>query len=131
MDVGDPSNFVRLLETFDHEFPRLKQSLSAVSVSDDETASTMRSVYNETGYILDPHGAVAYRALADHLDKRSDQRGVFLETAHPVKFDSVGEILGTSGETPGSLTSLFEKKKMATEIEANYSVVKNVILGRI
>lgn len=131
MDVGDPSNFVRLLEIFDHEFPRLKHNLSAVSIGDDETKSTMRSVYDQTGYILDPHGAVAYNALVNHLENHPHQQGIFLETAHPVKFDSVGEILGSSGEIPSSLASLFKQEKLATEIEVDYQAVKEIILSRI
>ena len=94
MDVGAPSNFVRILEVFDNKFVDLKEKLESVSVSDETTAATMCDVYERYGYTLDPHGAVGYRALADHLEKHPDSHGIFLETAHPVKFDSVGEIIG-------------------------------------
>lgn len=131
MDVGNPSNFVRILEMFNNEFPKLKQNMKAVSLSDEQTIETMRSVYEETGYVLDPHGAVGYRALADHLAANEEQKGIFLETAHPVKFDSVNEILGTSGDVPPSVTELFGKEKTSIEIAADYDSVKEVILSRI
>src|SRR6185295_6660553 len=107
MDVGDPSNFVRILEVFDNNVAELKEALDAVSISDETTAQTMREVYKASGYILDPHGAVAYRALADHISDHPGESGIFLETAHPVKFDSVEEILGTHVEVPPAIESLF------------------------
>ena len=131
MDVGNPSNFVRVLEIFNNEFPRLKENLSAASVTDEETIATMREVHDETGYTLDPHGAVGYKALADHLTDRPGQKGIVLETAHPVKFDSVSEILGVSVETPPSVLDLLNKEKDAMEIEADHETVKDVILSRI
>ena len=69
MDVGAPSNFVRILEIFDNKFIDLKEKFEAVSISDEVTATTMRDVYSQCNYILDPHGAVGYRALADHLEE--------------------------------------------------------------
>ena len=127
MDVGDPSNFVRVLEIFNNEFPRLKETLSAASVNDDETAATMRQVHKETGYILDPHGAVGYKALADHPGRS----GILLETAHPVKFDSVKEILGTFGNVPEPVRELEGKEKTAVEVPAEYEAVKGIILSKI
>ena len=131
MDVGDPSNFVRVLEIFNNEFPRLKEVVSAASVSDEETAATMKRVYDETGYVLDPHGAVGYKALADHLEEHPDERGIFLETAHPVKFDSVEEILGTFGDVPESVRELEGKAKVSIEVPAEYEAVKEIVLGRV
>lgn len=123
MDVGNPSNFVRILEIFGHNFLDLREKLAAVSISDEVTAATMREVYDKYGYILDPHGAVGYRALAD-----SGQKGIFLETAHPVKFDSVGEILGTSGDMPEGIKELFEKEKKSTQISSDYEQLRAIIL---
>ena len=131
MDVGDPSNFVRVLEIFNNEFPRLKETLSAASVSDEETAATMKRVHDETGYVLDPHGAVGFKAFEDHLSGNSDRRGIFLETAHPVKFDSVEEILGTFGDVPESVRELEGKAKMSIEVPAEYEAVKEIVLGRV
>lgn len=127
MDVGNPSNFVRILEIFDRDFPSLKEKLESVSVSDETTAATMREVYQEHGYVLDPHGAVGYQALADHLEKHRGQKGIFLETAHPVKFDSVEEILGTSGDTPPGIKDLFDRKKESIRIAPDYEQLRALI----
>lgn len=131
MDVGDPSNFVRVLEIFSNQLPRLKENLSAASVSDEETSATMRRVYDETGYVLDPHGAVAYKALSDYLEKHPGRTGVFLETAHPVKFDSVKEILGTFGEVPEAVRALEAKSEMFIDVSADYDEIKEIILSKI
>ncbi len=131
MDVGAPSNFVRILEIFGNKFVDLKEKLASVSISDEVTAKTMLDVYQETGYILDPHGAVGYRALADHLETYPDGRGFFLETAHPVKFDSVREIIGTSGTTPPSVDDLYLKAKVSTEMDNDYDALRGVLLSKI
>src|SRR5450756_2513594 len=93
MDVGDPSNFVRILEIFHKEFLSLKKVLTSYSVTDEQTKDTLREVYSQHHYLPDPHGAVGYRALADYLAAQNAAhpaapapKGIFLETAHPVKF---------------------------------------------
>jgi threonine synthase len=148
MDVGAPSNFVRVLEIFGHALQKpareqglnarveaydltearasALETLSAVSITDDETIATMKSVYDETGYVLDPHGAVGYKALSD-----SGKRGLFLETAHPVKFDSVKEILGTFGQVPSSIAALEGKEKHSIEIGVDYTAVRDIILSKV
>lgn len=131
MDVGAPSNFVRILEIFGNKFVDLKEKLESVSVSDDATATTMRGVYEKHGYTLDPHGAVGFRALADHIESNQDSRGIFLETAHPVKFDSVDEILGEKTEMPSAVEALFSKEKHSIEIGNDYNAVKEILLSKI
>jgi threonine synthase len=131
MDVGDPSNFVRILEMFGYRVDDLKRKIDAVSISDEATAATMREVYQKYEYILDPHGAVGYRALADHLDRHPNEKGIFLETAHPVKFDSVENILETTVETPKAVADLFSRKKESTEIEVNYDDLKDILSSKI
>lgn len=130
MDVGSPSNFVRILEIFDNKFVDLAEKLEAVSVSDTVTAKTMRDVYARCNYILDPHGAVGFRALEDHLDQHGGC-GIFLETAHPVKFDSVKEILGTQGETPAGVSHLFDKGKFSIAVDNDYGQLKEVLESKI
>ncbi|HRI02446.1 MAG TPA: threonine synthase [Pyrinomonadaceae bacterium] len=131
MDVGAPSNFVRILEIFGNKFVDLKEKLESVSISDDVTARTMLDVYNDSGSILDPHGAVGYRALAGHLETHPNSRGLFLETAHPVKFDSVREIIGTFGATPPSVEELYSKQKVSTEMDNDYEGLREVLLSKI
>jgi threonine synthase len=95
MDVGSPSNFVRILEMFQHKFTDLKDKISSTSITDDETVATIKKVYAEDKYLLDPHGAVGYISLEQYLQQHSSDKGFILETAHPVKFsDSVEKITG-------------------------------------
>ena len=131
MDIGAPSNFIRILEIFDNKFIDLKEKFEAVSISDEVTATTMRDVYSQCNYILDPHGAVGYRALADHLETDPNARGIFLETAHPVKFDSVNEVLRTQGNIPASISDLLSKEKQRIEVDNDYSQVKDILLSKI
>jgi threonine synthase len=123
MDVGNPSNFVRILEIFGHDFLDLKERLEAVSISDETTAATMREVFETHRYMLDPHGAVGYRALAD-----TGRKGIFLETAHPVKFDSVGKLLGVEVETPEEIKDLFVQRKESIQIKPDYRELRELIL---
>lgn len=131
MDVANPSNFVRILEIFDNDYLNLKEKMEAISVSDEKTIATMREVFDKHEYILDPHGAVGFYALEKYLETRPESGGFFLETAHPVKFDSVEKILGTFGETPESVKKLFEKEKFKTEIKANYEDLKAFLLEKV
>lgn len=130
MDVGDPSNFVRILEIFGRNANELKQRVSAASISDERTAETMRYVHRNYGYVLDPHGAVAYAALADSLEDRPAARGMILETAHPVKFDSVAEIIGEEVTAPAAIGELFRKQRTVTRIQADYEAVLEVLLEK-
>lgn len=131
MDVANPSNFVRILEIFDNDYLNLKEKMEAVSVSDEQTIATMREVYKNHKYILDPHGAVGFYALRQYLETHPESEGFFLETAHPVKFDSVEKVLGTFGTMPEAVKNLFEKEKRKTEIEANYESLKEILSGKI
>ncbi|MBK8148916.1 MAG: threonine synthase [Acidobacteria bacterium] len=130
MDVANPSNFVRILEMFDRDYVRLKDLLVSVSVSDDQTRATMLDVYKRFGYVLDPHGAVGFRALEDYLEANPGA-GYFLETAHPVKFDSVLEITGTFGTIPDSVAELESRPKKSTEIGVDYEDLKSILRNLI
>ena len=91
MDVGNPSNFVRILELFDQQFNSLKNVMSSYSISDEETKAILKKVYLDTNYLLDPHGAVGYLGLEKYMQQHPGLQGFFLETAHPVKFYDVVE----------------------------------------
>lgn len=85
MDVGDPSNFARMLHLFDDSHQKMSQSITGYSYSDEETKKAIKDLYSETGYVMDPHGAVGYLGLSNYLNK-NEGTGIFLETAHPYKF---------------------------------------------
>jgi threonine synthase len=122
MDVGDPSNFVRILELFEKEAPALSAVFSSVSFDDEETRSVMKRVYNDYGYILDPHGAIGFIALENYLNQHPGQKGFFAETAHPIKFfDVVEPVIGTQIDLPQSIDGIMQKEKRATIINSSYT----------
>ena len=130
MDVGDPSNFVRILELFDKEFNQVKNKLSGYTIDDEETLKTIERVEKDYGYVLDPHGAVAFVALEKYLAENGG-KGFFLETAHPVKFpDSVEKATGKSVEIPKSLEELMRQEKFTTEINPQYEELKEFLLKK-
>jgi threonine synthase len=131
MDVGDPSNFVRILELFDHQFAELKNVLSSVSISDDETRKTIKNLFEKENYLADPHGAVAYTALNNYLSKNINQKGIFLETAHPVKFyDVVEPVISQEVPIPKSLQPILQKEKKSILMNADFDSLKDFLMDR-
>jgi threonine synthase len=129
MDVGDPSNFIRVLEIFQHQFPLLKNKLTAYTVSDEETLATIKAVFEKEHYQLDPHGAVGYRALHEYLKDHTSESGIFLETAHPVKFpDAVEKSTGRPIDIPCSLQALLNSEKKSTLIDADYFQLSDFLM---
>lgn len=131
MDVGDPSNFVRILELFHHQFADLTKVLSSYSISDEETRKTIKEVYEKENYLTDPHGAVAYFALQNYLHEHPEQKGYFLETAHPVKFyDVVEPVIKQKIPIPENVKSILEKEKKSSLMEANFEDLKEYLLNK-
>jgi threonine synthase len=128
MDVGDPGNFVRVIELFKHQPSSLKEILSSYSISDGETVQTIKEVYSNKSYLLDPHGAVGYLALQRYLEIHSHLKGFFLETAHPVKFD-VEKLIEEKIELPPSVQSLLTKKKKSISVKPGLKELKEFLLG--
>jgi len=129
MDVGNPSNFSRILALFQHDHQRLCQAISSISVSDVDTLSTIKEVYAEFQYTLDPHAAVAYNALKDHLKDHAGQKGIILGTAHPVKFPSVvHEAIGHRPSVPENLGLLMKKNKSARLTPPEYASFKATVM---
>jgi threonine synthase len=130
MDVANPSNFVRIVELFGKQLPTLKQTLSSVSISDEETTAAIRHLYKNHRYLADPHGAVGWLALQRYLETHRGAKGFFLETAHPVKFyDSVEPIIGQQIPLPASVSALLGKQKHSNKIEARYTILKDFLLS--
>lgn len=131
MDVGDPSNFVRILELFHHQFSDLKNLLSSVSISDEKTRQTIKDVYEKQNYLTDPHGAVAYFALQEYLQKHTQQNGIFLETAHPVKFyDVVEPVIQQPVPIPESLQPIMNEEKKSISMNADFESLKEFLMNR-
>ena len=123
MDVGNPSNFIRIQELFDNNLSSLKNYFSSYSFSDDETKIMMKSIHDKFNYISEPHGAIGYLGLKEY-GLKTNEFGVFLETAHPVKFlDVVEETLSVDVEIPSQIKQIMSKEKVALSI-ANYQELK-------
>lgn len=131
MDVGSPSNFIRVREIFRNNYHHISEKISGYTVTDDQTRQTIADVYNDTGYTLDPHGAVAYYGLRDYLSKYEDRKGIFLETAHPVKFpETVESVTGQPVPVPASAQSLFNREKHSVKMEASFDALKQWLIEK-
>ncbi len=131
MDVGDPSNFIRILELFHQKFGELKDNLSSYSISDQETRQTIKDVFEKENYLTDPHGAVAYKALHDYLEQYPGQKGYILETAHPVKFyDVVEPVINQQVPIPDSVKSILDKQKISLLMNPEFKDLKKYLAER-
>ena len=129
MDVGDPSNFVRILEMYNNDFIELKKHLHSYSFNDDQTREAMLLLYEKYNYIADPHGAIGYLGIKKFQQRYPDTLGIFLETAHPVKFlDVVEPIINKKIAYPAQIKSVIDKKKEATFI-SKYADLKSFLVN--
>jgi threonine synthase len=131
MDVGNPSNFWRMLDLYDCSFSKMKADITGFSFGDEATAVAMKTVLSEKKYLLDPHGAVGYLGLNEYQKKFPGTTGIFLETAHPGKFaDVVEKILNIKVDLPDQLKSLLHKEKQALLMTTEFSLFKEYLLSR-
>tara|TARA_R110002033_G_scaffold48501_3_gene94839 strand:- start:35746 stop:37041 length:1296 start_codon:yes stop_codon:yes gene_type:complete len=129
MDVGDPSNFIRIRHIFKDDFTTLSQYLSSYAFTDEQTKEAMLELYNDYNYIADPHGAVGYLGLKKYQAENTDTYGIFLETAHPVKFlDIVEDTIQENIKIPKKILKLMDKKKKSIAI-SSYDQLKEFLLG--
>ncbi|WP_346882257.1 threonine synthase [uncultured Algibacter sp.] len=128
MDVGTPSNFIRIQEIYKNDFDALKENMSSYSFSDDETKKAILEIYNDYNYVADPHGAVGYLGCKKYLEQQPNTHCVFLETAHPTKFlDVVEDVIQNKQALPPQIEAVMGKKKHATNIDT-YLDLKNYLL---
>jgi threonine synthase len=129
MDVGDPSNFARILDLYNHSHQAITAEISGVSYTDEQIAETIRNCRKNTGYVLDPHGACGYQALKDLL--QPGETGVFLETAHPAKFlDTVQEILNEKIEIPRKLQEFMKGEKQSIGMSKSFEDFKRYLIEK-
>jgi len=129
MDVGNPSNFARILTMFQQDHQKIRETISSIAVSDVETLNTIKTVFEASQYILDPHAAVAYKALEVHLSEHPGPRGFILGTAHPVKFPTVVQsATGHEPAVPKNLETLMKRKKTSWLISPEYAKFKSTVV---
>ncbi|MCH2480119.1 MAG: threonine synthase [Flavobacteriales bacterium] len=132
MDVSDPSNFIRIQKIFNYDLQKIKKVIKGYSYNDSETREAIKDVYNSYNYIMDPHSAIGYLGLKSYLkNPRSDVNGIFLSTAHPIKFkEQVENSIGNQISFPSRLKKIMTKKKNTIEIES-YNELKDHLLCRV
>ena len=127
MDVGDPSNFARILDLYGHSHEAICSLISGATYSDEQIADTVADTYRRTGYLLDPHGACGYRALRELL--QPGEQGVFLETAHPAKFrDTVEAIVRDEVAIPEKLQAFMRGTKQSVPMTAEFEDFKAYLM---
>ncbi len=123
MDVGDPSNFARIIDLYGHSHKAISAEIGGARYTDEDITATIQACYQQTGYLLDPHGACGYQALKDML--REGETGVFLETAHPAKFlETVERIIGEKVEIPEKLQAFMRGTKQSVELSKEFDDFK-------
>ena len=126
MDVGDPSNFARILDLYDGSHDAIKHDICGFAYTDEQIASTITTCLHNHNYLLDPHGACAYQALKDGLS--SNEVGVFLETAHPAKFkETVEKIIDTEVFVPAKLQAFMDGQKSTVSINSDFESFKTFL----
>lgn len=128
MDVGNPSNFARVLDLYKHSHGDICKEISGCCYNDEQIAETIAKTYKETGYLLDPHGAVAYRSLEDGL--APNETGIFVETAHPAKFKATVEaIIGEEIDIPDRLAAFLNSDKKTVKMSSAFAAFKNYLMS--
>lgn len=127
MDVGNPSNFIRIQEMYQNDLEQFKTDFSSFTFSDAETLAALKTIYATTGYVAEPHGAVGYLGLKKELKKHPEAVGIFLETAHPIKFLTVVEpALNLKLPIPPQIESVLGKEKVSLKIKT-YADLKSFL----
>ncbi len=130
MDVSNPSNFIRIQKIFNNDLQKVKKVIKGYSCNDQQTKEAIKDLYNRKNYIMDPHSAVGYLGLKNYLTRHtSDANGIFLSTAHPIKFkEHVEKSIGKEISLPSRLNKIIDKKKSTIEIDS-YSDLKDQLLS--
>lgn len=128
MDVGDPSNFIRISKIFNNNYNIIKSNLSGFKFEDNKTKEAIKEIYKNSNFIADPHGAVGYLGLKKYLKNHNNKIGVFMETAHPIKFiDVVENTLDIKLKLPEKIKKILKKEKRSTKINT-YMELKDYLI---
>ena len=132
MDVGNPSNFARILDLYGKSHAKIRDDMAGYRYSDEDMKQTIRQVHERTGYLLEPHGAAGYSALHEYLENNKKLPGIFIETAHPAKFrDLVESLTTTRVDVPERLMEAASKEKMSIPLTGDYDSFKEYLLSVI
>jgi threonine synthase len=132
MDVGNPSNLERIIELYNGDIIKIREDIYSVSYNDQETIQGIKELYDKYNYVIDPHGAVGYRAWEKFKESNElkNAYGIIVETAHPAKFkDAVEETIGSEVKIPERLAVCLNKEKRTVEINSEYSSLKEYLMN--
>ena len=132
MDVSDPSNFIRIQKIFNNDIQKIRNVMKGYSYNDTQTREAIKDVYNKNNYIMDPHSAIGYLSLKSYLPNHAaNTNGIFLSTAHPIKFKKeVEKSIGNEITVPSRLKGIMSKNKRSIEIES-YNDLKDQLLSKV
>jgi len=132
MDVSDPSNFVRIQKIFNNDIQKIKKMIKTYSFNDNQTREAIKDVYNRNNYLMDPHSAIGYLGIKSYLSNHSNNSsGIFLSTAHPIKFkEQVEKSIGKEIPMPSRLKGIMGKSKRSIEINS-YNDLKDQLLSKV
>ena len=132
MDVSDPSNFVRIQKIFNNDIQEIKKKIKAYSFIDNQTREAIKDIYNRNNYLMDPHSAIGYLGIKSYLSNHStNSSGIFLSTAHPIKFkEQVEKSIGKEIPMPSRLKGIMGKSKRSIEINS-YNDLKDQLLSKV
>ena len=132
MDVSDPSNFVRIQKIFNNDIQKIKKMIKTYSFNDNQTREAIKDVYNRSNYLMDPHSAIGYLGIKSYLSNHStNSSGIFLSTAHPIKFkEQVEKSIGKEIPMPSRLKGIMGKSKSSIEINS-YNDLKDQLLSKV
>ena len=132
MDVSDPSNFVRIQKIYNNDIQKIKKIIKAYSFNDNQTREAIKDVYNRNNYLMDPHSAIGYLGIKSYLSNNStNSSGIFLSTAHPIKFkEQVEKSIGKEIPMPSRLKGIMGKSKRSIEINS-YNDLKDQLLSKV
>ena len=129
MDVGNPSNFARIVDLYNGSYEDISRDMNGFVCTDDQTLATIKDVYAHYGYLLDPHGAIGYRALKNRLDRHPSQTGFFIETAHPAKFREVMKhVINSDVALPPNLARFSGGIKHTVQLPATFDALKTFLM---
>ncbi|MDX1627692.1 MAG: threonine synthase [Fulvivirga sp.] len=129
MDVGNPSNFNRITALYNNDHAEITRDIAGYSYTDDETKKALKSVFDTYGYVMDPHGAVGYLGLTEHLATKKGAIGIFLETAHPAKFKETADDIVGDVTIPAQLAKYLSKEKKAIKMKNDFDSLKAFLLA--
>ncbi|MHB8095233.1 MAG: pyridoxal-phosphate dependent enzyme, partial [Candidatus Aminicenantales bacterium] len=133
MDVGNPSNFARILDLYRNDADSVRRDFWSASISDDETRETIREAFDRFGYVFDPHGAVGYAAWKRYRrETGAPHHGIVLETAHPAKFPEIVEsVIGQKIPIPKRLAECLDLEKKSTKLSSRFEDLKDFLLDTL